>query len=406
MLKPLEFKEFIIKEQIQLNNRKKVIEKELNLKNVKYTSQYNDEKGYYIYLYYYMEEIIMLEKDKLNYILSLLNEKKEINDENDKLYKSKNPRRIINFLDIYPENFNYFKFDTIYDKEHMERIDKYQLPLYKVMKENKYALLKILKTHSLNYDHDDINHFLLHDRIPFINYEDLKKNLTKFYNIKKEEYHKIFKKNHEEACLYLMARNEVIITEEPMGFNVYSKEPYRGENEENLMRSLYITKIDNQVKNNRNFFLDNMSNKEIINLVIDKNKIAKTSEKNIYHHGYYDNGIYKCEKELDKEKIKIDDKLIKIEIVLDYENFYNILIKIGKENIDLDYFYIPEDKEFILSSILEKLWEKGYFLSQFGKAIYLNEDKILESELRIPKWLISNNKKDFENLIKKINNLN
>lgn len=404
MLKPLEFKEYKENTKEELDNRVIIIKKYLNLKNVRYTKQYNIKRKYYIYLYYFMGEIIEVEKEKLQEILKLV-VKNDLILENKQHFSNK-PLRIIKFLNIFPENNNYFNFQDLYHKDQMENIDKYKLPLYKVMKENKYALLNLLKSHFLNYTDEDINYFLVHDRFPFLNYQHLKDNLKKYHGQEKEKYYKIFKNFEEDAHVYLLGRHEVIVTQEPEGYNVYTKEPYRGENEEKNMRNLYINKLDNQVSNNLQLFLDNMSNKEIINLEI-KNNTAEASKDKNYHFGYYGNGIYKCPQEFEKEEnISIDKNLLEIEILPDYEKFYSILLKINETLIELDYFYIPDDKEFILEALLEKLWQRGYFLSDFGKAVYINEKEILNTELRTPKWLTSYDKESFEELIKKINNLN
>ena len=45
--------------------------------------------------------------------------------------------------------------------------------------------------------------------------------------------------------------------------------------------------------------------------------------------------------------------------------------------------------------LLEKMWEKGEFMTDFGKSVYKNEDIILEDTLKIPEWLNSNNEEDF-----------
>ena len=49
--------------------------------------------------------------------------------------------------------------------------------------------------------------------------------------------------------------------------------------------------------------------------------------------------------------------------------------------------------------LLEKMWEKGEFMTDFGKSVYKNEDIILEDTLKIPEWLNSNNEEDFNELM-------
>ena len=416
---PLEFKEYKNYNENLLLLRKKLIEKTLDLKKVNFYHKKDIKKGLNIYIFYQMGEIIYLEKKKLIEILTSINnikiKEKEENIELDNKYLAQNPRLITSFLNLFPTiKGKFFDYNDIYDRENMERIDKYQVPLYKVFRENKYGLLNILKNHKLNYCPCDINHFLLHDRIPFINYEELKESLKKYYGFKKEDYHKIFKKDKEDTCLYLMGRNEVIVVEDPEGYNVFTKNPPMDKDEESSARQKYIEKLDNTVENNKEISFDIMSNKDILNLEIIDNKaysippISKDiDKKNNYHRGYYDNGIYECEKiKEEKEKLKtIDPKLIKIEIMLDYDNFYNVVISFKDKIIELNYFYIPNDKEFIVKVNLEKLWERGYFLTPFGKAVYTNDNVILESELSKPEWLKSFDKPEFDKLIKYISTI-
>ena len=460
----LQIKEYRNYNQELLLIRQKLIEKILGLKNVNYYHKKDIKKGMNIYIFFQMGEIIYLEKEKITDILTSINKLenddiffsdnyeleiynrsnfsktkdiegvKVIKDKNKNIkiekelknkYLSQNPKMITTFLNLFPTvKGKFFEYNDVYDRENMERIDKYQVPLYKVFRENKFALLNILKNHKLNYCPDDINHFLLHDRIPFINYDELKESLGKYYDTKKEPYHKIFKKDKEDTCLYLMGRNEVIVVEDPEGHNIYSKSPLVDKEEELLMRQNYINKFDKIVENNKEIHLDIMSNKDILNIEINNNRAyvnpinpKDMDKKNNYHRGYYDNGIYECEEDImsnkendrhdiGEEKLKtVDSKLIGIEIMLDYDDFYNVIIEIETKIIELMYFHIPKDKEFILKANIEKLWEKGHFLSPFGKAVYSNDNVILEKELSKPEWLKSSDKHEFDRLIKYISTI-
>lgn len=413
----LQIKEYKNYDKSLLNIRKKLVADILGLKKVNFYHKKDLKKGINFYIFYEMGDIIYLEKKRLLEVLEKINkiEKIEEQEEMEGKIRVKNHDLATSFLSIYPRLIKkqfYFDYQDIYDKEHLERIDKYKVPLYKVFRENKYALLKILKNHQLNYTPKDINYFLLHDRIPFINYDHLKENLEKYYKVRKENYHKIFKKDLEDACLYLMGRNEVILVEEPEGYNIYTKKE-EDKDEEILMKRKYIERFDKKVKNHREVAVDTLSNKELLNLEIidnivqlDNRNPIDIDKKNNYHWGYYDNGIYQCEENLEeKKKLKpISNDLIDIKFLLDYDNYHNVIIEVeGSENlIDIMYFYIPKDKEFVLRASLEKLWEKGYFLSPFGKAVYSNDEKILEDQLVKPEWIQSSNKKEFDKLIKYI----
>lgn len=438
--RPLEFKEYKNYSRELLEIRKRIIKKYLNFNNLDCNFSYNPCKNQYTYTYYNRQGVIYLKKEDLNEILISINQldnKDIIFSDNQFLEKynhhinrrkryqvkeimgvktvkkdhnlvirkeiknkhySENPERIKNFLSIFPEINNFFHYDNVYEKENLSNIDKYKLPLYKLMKENKYALLKLLKNHNFNYTPEDINHFLLHDRLPFCNYQELRKNLESYHNMPKEKYHKIFKKHQEEACLYLLGRDEVIILEEPSGFNVYTKKEY-DQDEEEIMKDRYIEKFKKTVNDPFDVTLDYLNNKEIINIEIIDGKAYNNQNKQ-YHRGFFSNGLYQCEEELEKkENLDINTSFLDIEIFPEMGNFHTIIISSGSKFIEVPYFYIPNDKEFILDSFIEKLWQKGKFLTHFGKAVYLNENKILESELILPDFFQSSNKKEFEDLI-------
>ena len=457
--KPCEFKQFDIYNPKMMFMRKKILEKKLDLEDIKCFVKKDLKENSYIYLYYHNHNAILLYEKDFDEIIKIFNELDNKDDyfsdnihlekynkflNRDKDFKIKNisditvlyhhsmsddkeppalseareikiveksddlnlvrelknhhyspnPKRILNFIPIFPVNLNFFKHDNIYEKEILEDIDNLKLPHYKLYNENKYALLKVLKSQFLNHSLENMNYYLLHDAVPFVNYEHLKNNLTKYYSEEKENYKTVCKKSLNESCLYLLGSDEVIITKEPKCYNIYTK----SDEEEENMRKRYISKFDKMAQNNHQIDLENLNNYDIINYSLEGNEAVKKDEK--YQHGFYSNGIYKAVQGYEKEKFdKIDKDLIEIEIENNYKNFYNVEIKIGNEILDLNYFYIPKDREFIFKIYLINLWEKGIFLTDFGKAVYKNENVILPKTVKIPEWLSSNNTEDFDKLM-------
>ena len=191
------------------------------------------------------------------------------------------------------------------------------------------------------------------------------------------------------------------------GYEVYSKKEHQEKLEPDIIRYNFMKKFDKLVENGHEVDLDNMTNKEIINLEIVDDQICSDDEEKFFHTGFYDNGVYTAHKnKITLKKLpRIDSKILDINFYLEEDDFYTIIIKINKISIELNDFYIPTDKEFLLNSKIEQIWEKGCFLSSFGKAVYINEGKILERELKVPEWLFSDDKISFNKLIKKINTI-
>lgn len=474
----LELKEYKNYNEDLLLIRKKIIEQKLSLKNINYTIKKNIIKGYYIYLYYHKSSPILINKEKLDEILIDINKLENddkffsnseeltifnkyinnIKDDNlkdissikiyrkdlsfpalplerdnnnnikiiedfDNKYLSKNHHRIKLFLNISPfTSTKIFKYNDIYEKEMLKNIDKNKLPLYKLMKENKFALLDVLKSHPINFSPNDINYFLINDRLPFINYKDLQDNLKEYYKMEKFDYFKISKKEEEEACLYLLGKNEIIMLEDLEGYHIYSRDIHISN--VNEMRNKYMEKFDSIIENKYDINLEIMTNKEILNMEFHNNKafinydneiinpfskdLIDQNKKDNYHRGFYHNGLYKSYTNNlnNNKKFKIKNK-IKIEFLLEDSDYYTILItpnlkEVINFKLEINNFYIPDNKEFILQSSIEKLWELGYFLTSFGKAVENNENIILNEELIIPTWFISNDLNEFDNLIRHI----
>lgn len=445
-MEKLEFIFFNKPSREKMKIKKILVKKILELDNVIIFYKHNIIKDYYIYSFYSLEKLIYttkenylkllkafdsIENDDIFYSDNLVLENynnyhniakkfKSKNINNVRLVKdknltlvdnlknhhySKNPSRTEKFLGLDRKFLNFFNYIDIHQKVNLENIEKEKLPHYRLIKKDKYNLLDILANHSLNFNLEEINYYLLHDSIPFINYESLKNHLEKYHNKEKNTYYTKFEKDSEAACKYLLAKNNVIILEEKNGFNVYTKEKI--EDVKNLDEGVknYIEKIK-AVDNDFLIPYNNMSNKDLINIEFLHDKISISKNKK-YHHGFYSNGIYKSSLNIDKEEIKdIDKEKIEIKILDELEkDFYTILIKVNRETIELNYFYIPMDKLILTRNMIEKMWKRGCFLKHFGKANYLNTDTILESQLIVPEWLYSDDLKSFRKLTKIISNI-
>ena len=119
-------------------------------------------------------------------------------------------------------------------------------------------------------------------------------------------------------------------------------------------------------------------------------------------------GMYNLEKDvsgvlkgISKKKICFDRSSIKItnpvefDLIEKIKNYYSILINFRDENIVLKLeVYIDDDKNWDV--LLQKLWKKGYFLSDYGLQRYI-ESGILESkDIKSPDWFKLENSEDLK----------
>ena len=88
--------------------------------------------------------------------------------------------------------------------------------------------------HNLNFSPEDINYYLLNNKLPFSSYSELREHLKKYYSTPKDVYYSTFKKDSEDAHNYLLGRDRVMVLEEPVGYNVYTNEPIDLEEEKNM----------------------------------------------------------------------------------------------------------------------------------------------------------------------------
>ena len=269
-----------------------------------------------------------------------------------------------------------------------------------------------IKYHHLNFTAEELHNHLLNDRIPYINYNSLKKDLEKYYKDPKDDCFEIYKENDEDAYNYLLGRDKIIVLEELDGYHVYS-EKKEDPIEEKEMRKKYLDKLK---KLDNGDIYDNslVTNKELINLEIDNNKILNSEEtvdhlkKGNYHYGFYDNGLYKNGIKKDKKALDdISDKDVEIEFFKEQEDsMYTILIYYGKTPIEINYFYIPDSKIILMENMILRLWRRGVFFTHFGEANYHNSKEILENCLRVPEWFYSDDDKSFQKLMKIISKIN
>lgn len=449
----LEFKFFRIPNKDNLTIYKKLFCKILGVKDIIIYYKKNLKEDYYIYSFYKEDKLIYTDKDTyvniieninklesddifysdskslekyndyqnlnrarkvkdLNGLVLIKDRKLAIEENIDHMHYSQNPDRIFKFLNTEPKFINFFPHSDVDTKLNLENIDNKKLPHYNLIHDDKYKLLNILGNHNLNFSPEDINYYLLNNKLPFSSYSELREHLKKYYSTPKDVYYSTFKKDSEDAHNYLLGRDRVMVLEEPVGYNVYTNEPIDLEEEKN-MKAKYLEKI--KEKENSPMVVDTiMTNKELINLEVVDNKFYNPEidfknylYKDKYHYGFYSNGIYKGSLNIDKEKSKaIDPEDMSLEILEDTDDFYTILISSGRETIELDFFYIPKDKIVFTENMIIKLWRLGYFLTAFGKAVYKNENRVLESELTVPEWFYSQDKDSYKKLTKIISKIN
>ena len=119
-------------------------------------------------------------------------------------------------------------------------------------------------------------------------------------------------------------------------------------------------------------------------------------------------GMYNLEKDvsgflkgISKKKVYFNRSSIKIiepvefNLIEKIKNYYTLLINFKDENIVLKFeVYINDDKNW--DNLLQKLWKKGYFLSEYGLQRYIDSGIIESKDIKSPDWFELENSEDLK----------
>ena len=98
----------------------------------------------------------------------------------------------------------------------------------------------------------------------------------------------------------------------------------------------------------------------------------------------------------DKVNLSLD---FSIDLIEKIDTYYTPVIKIEDTKIIINKdFYIPTDSEKARKGFA-KMFEKGYFLTDFGLERYINTGEISKKDIKIPEWFKSQDEEEFKNLL-------
>jgi hypothetical protein len=349
----------------------------LEIEELNYVVKHKGEKQY-IYCFYYNNQILEVSDDEYDQIInkvriteSALIDCSKIKE----LIMSISPSVVKSMMSISPlHSDNYFHQRH---RENIKQINNYELPKHRLMKEDKFGLANIIINVDINLSPEEINNCLVHNQIPFGNYNTLKDNLELYYDTIKDKdslVHKYVYEDREDACLDVI---ESMINKYPAPL---------------------------LLKEGNNHIVYSQISLEHKDMRPDKNIAAfyvlNPEEEQFNHHCFH---MFE-DKTITKTKLKINEKLrIDIKVNTSYSVDLNLIYE-GK-TLKLPNFYLPEEDELFLIKAVEKMWSRGLFLTNFGQEYYKNDKKILPETMCVPEWFESTNDEQFRDLLVKISKL-
>lgn len=363
MTKKLEFRDYSLKD---IEQKIEIVKKCLHLDDIEYVIK---QKGGEQNIYCFFVEVD--EKD-YDYIFKKITqeEKEEKKEHKHELIKS--------FMSIEPVEGEYHLNDegNLYPLRHhenIEQIEKHEIPKHRLKTKNKFALADLVINHEISLNTKEINDCLLHDQLPYGNYNSLKDKLELYYDNDKKEVYEYEHDNQEDACLdvyeSLVKNNSApLLLNKDNGHIVYTRIPLEHK--------------------------DMRTNKEFTAFELLNTRDANKEKHHCFH--LFTNSSKKI------KKLKIEEP-IKITIEFNTENMADIKIDYKAKHIILENFYMPFGESFFIEKKLEKLWREGMLLTNFGKEYYKNEHKILIDTIHVPEWFNSKDNIDFAKLTKILN---
>ena len=373
----------------------------------------NKDDKFLINFFDYFKEDILISNYNLEYYLNL--ENLSIPD------IIKDYKQVIH--DIYNKNkkTNYYSSANKFDLENINNIRDSKLLKFYYFNEtlkSKYILIKsqveVNKKYNLptNNVSKMMNNLYLDNYIETLNYFSYSQ-ISKYRKV--ENFQSIDFKESDEAVSYALDLERMnirgILIPDDEKFHVcYENDyliPFQNNLETNKVGIINI--LQRLTKGEYKYETYTLS--ELINIEIHKNipylQFSKNNPinlifnrgSNIYNlTGKFTDFTGKQHPEFDRTKLKINLKYT-IRLIEKINNYYSISIKLNNINIILNRdFYIPRNiNEFDRG--LEKLMEKGYFLTDFGLARYLSFEGVLKEDLILPSWLVSKDETEFNLLI-------
>ena len=306
----------------------------------------------------------------------------------------------------------------------IKNIKNNKLLKHKLLNIHKTELVKYLKENKKIYLLDtNYKDLIINNQLPYLDYDDLKQDLKFLYKdenfekaregekkivfdklIKAVTYAKELSDKKINFVLLVIDKNLFLIyhpdTDEDI--DIVDVEDKKGENYKEIIEFLFGDEMENIIhkklpltdeeNNVRNFDFINGLDNYIIDNINPEHKISLNGHTNTRN-----------------KNIKVSNNEIDFDIVYQYKNLCQILIKHKDKEIKLkEDFYMPEGETNLdkMANSLNLLWIGGHLMSDYDYNYYAKYDIILFNDIRLPKWFRSGDNEDMDKLFRFIEQLN
>ena len=261
----------------------------------------------------------------------------------------------------------------------IKNIKNNKLLKHKLLNIHKTELVKYLKENKKIYLLDtNYKDLIINNQLPYLDYDDLKQDLKFLY---KDE-------NFEKA----REGEKKIVFDKLIKAVTYAKEL------SDKKINFVLLVID------KNLFLiyhpDTDEDIDVVDVEDKKGENYINPEHKISLNGHTNTR---------NKNIKVSNNEIDFDIVYQYKNMCQILIKHKDKEIKLkEDFYMPEGETNLdkMANSLNLLWIGGHLMSDYDYNYYAKYDIILFNDIRLPKWFRSGDNEDMDKLFRFIEQLN
>ena len=326
-------------------------------------------------------------------------------------------KAIDKYLDLKYYN-NYYQYNDLEALKNIKRIEHNIIPRHKVLKTDKFCLLKNIQEGGMIKGIEEYNEMLANNELPFVDTEMLKKLSENYYKQARKHNKKIFDNQEKAVCYFLnykLAQKPALLVSENEQWIVYHQDNLENEDDEYDCRDKIIKILEEKnmdISNLKSFNLTKLANLFIHNnqlILSDKNNTIYLDDKGnnlplhiivnnaLHHHGYYDNGIWEgIIKDEDYKAIFPEDLIYFTFAQIDNENHVEVSVNYDNRRIIIDdSFFLPAKYYDKMNKQLKKLFSYGLMTKTFTNIKWHKEKNIDIETVFMPKW-IKNVAKDKE----------
>ena len=330
---------------------------------------------------------------------------------------------------------NYFLFTDKYDSTNLERMKQSNLMRFPYTNNTittKYYLLDSLIKNGKKYNMPNLSLKKLLKNIEHRDYFETFSNSTyhKICNIRKKNNLKIKKfKNIEDAISFniMLSKNEIhgimIFHQQKYNICYLSSEDFIPQIDSKTTREEYLKLFtDNEIKtyelyDRTLYYLTNIVKMESGELITMDNKELLTEKGNIIDIETLENKKLHCYNicndllQLKKKSIRFDRSKVNIDVDINIrfdekiDFIYSLCIKNSDIDVVLEKDIFVDGNVRILEKKVRKMWNKGYFLTDYAIYRYSIMGKLKNQDIKFPDWFKSEDGESYEWLTKTLDSI-